>query len=62
MPMLSISHENGFKLTAQNLPSGHSNRFVLVDQQGRIRGYYDGTDDNDMKKLALDIPKLAKAL
>jgi protein SCO1 len=59
--VISLS-ENGFKLSAQNLPSGHSNRFVLVDQQGRIRGYYDGTDDTDMAKLSLDIPKLVKAL
>ena len=44
------------------LPSGHSSRFVLVDKHGKIRGYYDGTDDNDMMKLALDIPKLEKAL
>jgi protein SCO1 len=64
MPQADVVNlsENGFKLTAQNLPSGHSNRFVLVDQQGRIRGYYDGTDDNDVAKLTLDISKLTKAL
>jgi len=64
MPQADVVNlsENGFKLTAQNLPSGHSNRFVLVDQQGRIRGYYDGTDDNDVAKLTLDIPKLVKSL
>jgi len=64
MPQADVVNlsENGFKLTAQNLPSGHSNRFVLVDQQGLIRGYYDGTNDNDVAKLMLDIPKLTKAL
>jgi protein SCO1 len=64
MPVADVVNlsENGFKLTAQNLPSGHSNRFVLVDSRGQIRGYYNGTDDDDVKKLALDIPRLLKSL
>jgi protein SCO1/2 len=32
-------------------PILHSTRFVLVDGQGRIRGYYDGFDEDSMKKL-----------
>jgi protein SCO1/2 len=32
-------------------PILHSTRFVLVDGQGRIRGYYDGIDEDSMKKL-----------
>lgn len=39
-------------------PMMHSLRFVLVDQQGMIRGYYDSTDEEAMKKLILE----AKAL
>ncbi len=29
----------------------HTNNFVLVDQQLRIRGYYDGTDPNSVSEL-----------
>ena len=54
--------ENGFKLTAQDLPSGHSSRFVLVDSKGQIRGYYIGTDPDEVDKLARDIPGLLKSL
>jgi protein SCO1/2 len=36
----------------------HSNRFVLVDRQGRIRGYYDGTDDEQVAQLLKDLKKL----
>ncbi len=52
--------EKGFMLTASELPMGHSSRFVLVDPQGMIRGYYDGVDDESMKKLTEDIVKLSK--
>jgi protein SCO1 len=55
----------GFKLGIEippPAPSGapapepilHSTRFVLVDGQGRIRGYYDGFDEESMKKLVRD--------
>ncbi len=36
----------------------HKASFVLVDRQGRIRGYYDGTVEKDMKKLKEDLPRL----
>lgn len=36
----------------------HSDRVVLTDRQGHIRGYYDGTDVADMQKLVRDIKKL----
>jgi protein SCO1/2 len=39
----------------------HSNRFVLVDRQTRIRGYYDGTDEQAVQKLQQDLKKLYKA-
>ncbi len=54
----------GFKL-AIDVPKGdagstvepilHSTRFVLVDGQGRIRGYYDGEDEAAMRKLMRDL-------
>ena len=33
----------------------HTEQFVLVDKERRIRGYYDGTDKEDMQKLQNDI-------
>ena len=33
----------------------HTEQFVLVDKEKRIRGYYDGTEKEDMKKLKKDI-------
>lgn len=36
----------------------HTNNFVLVDRQKRIRGYYDGTSVLDMKRLTKDIRNL----
>lgn len=50
---------------AQNLGDGgsdfiHTNNFVLVDREGRIRGYYNGTSHEEVDKLLLDIEKLLK--
>ncbi len=36
----------------------HTNNFVLVDKDQRIRGYYDGTSAKEVDKLARDIRKL----
>jgi protein SCO1/2 len=50
----------GFKLALDDTggtevePITHSTRLVLVDQRGQIRGYYGGTDDEDMKRLSVD--------
>jgi protein SCO1/2 len=33
----------------------HSQLFALIDQQGKIRGYYDGTDSSEIRKLISDI-------
>ena len=33
----------------------HTENFVLVDREKRIRGFYDGTDDIDMQELKDDI-------
>lgn len=44
----------------QQAPGGvlHSGAFVLVDQQGRIRGVYDGTNAEKVDQLMLDIDRL----
>lgn len=36
----------------------HSDRLVLIDKNGHIRGYYDGTSDLDTKLLIADIKTL----
>ncbi len=36
----------------------HTNNFVLVDREGRIRGYYDGTSKKEVDELMLDIQRL----
>ncbi|NRA11335.1 MAG: SCO family protein [Crocinitomicaceae bacterium] len=48
---------------AQNLGDAgsdfiHTNNFVLVDRKSRIRGYYDGTSEEEVSKLILDIKLL----
>ncbi len=37
----------------------HSTRFTLVDGQGHIRGYYDGTTNETVDQLGVDARKLA---
>ena len=33
----------------------HTENFILVDKQRRIRGFYDGTDEEDVEKLLADL-------
>lgn len=33
----------------------HTEQFILIDKERRIRGFYDGTEKEDMKKLKNDI-------
>ena len=39
-------------------PIVHSNRFALVDDQGRIRGYYNSYNAEELTQLRLDLAKL----
>ncbi|GMU24405.1 MAG: hypothetical protein AMXMBFR13_44790 [Phycisphaerae bacterium] len=58
----------GFKLAAivdeegvaadPDHPILHSTRFVLVDRQGRIRGYYDGMSAESVEQLKADARRL----
>ena len=50
--------EEDFKLGSVNTPAEHSSRFALVDQKGRIRGYYDGLDPASVDDLEAAIPAL----
>ena len=45
---------NGFKLGSLDDPIIHSDRFALVYGDGQIRGYYGGTDPDDLAKLTRD--------
>lgn len=59
----------GFKLAAEDVPEEiqgtrhdfiHSEKFVLVDSQGRIRGYYSGLDMEQVRQLIDDIRYLLR--
>ncbi len=59
----------GFKLAADDVPEElqgtrhdfiHSEKFVLVDAQGRIRGYYSGLDMEQVRRLIEDVQKLLR--
>lgn len=38
----------------------HDGTFLLLDEQARVRGYYDGLDENTPQQLIKDIEKLLK--
>lgn len=59
--------KEGFKLAVDDTtpvnedePILHSTRFVLVDGEGRIRGYYEAFDEEAVKKLTVDVAALAR--
>jgi protein SCO1/2 len=39
----------------------HSEKFVLVDQQGRIRGYYDSEASDSQDQVLADVQRLLAA-
>lgn len=51
---------DGFRLATQDgdpakeMPILHSTKLVLVDRHGAIRGYYDSSDEDDLRKLIRD--------
>ena len=59
----------GFRLAVADRPESedtdagglitHSDRFVLVDADLRIRGYYHGSDDESVQQLLRDVKKLS---
>jgi len=62
MPDVVDLCENGFMLAAEDLPGGHSTQFVLVDNVGRIRGYFSGTDDQEIELLKEQIRALGREI
>lgn len=49
-----------FKLGSSEEPVFHSPNLTLVDRQGIIRGYYDGTNDEAVRQLFKDAAKIVK--
>jgi protein SCO1/2 len=39
----------------------HTENFVLIDKEKRIRGYYDGTNELEMDKLINDLEVLEES-
>lgn len=52
---LAVEPETGDPLD----PIVHSTRFVLADGHHRVRGYYDGTDPEEVARLDRDLRRLA---
>ena len=56
--------QNGFRLSAVTASTDdgvilHSPRFVLIDRQAQIRGYYDSRDQEALQRLRKDVALLA---
>ncbi len=49
-----------FKLGDVDGSMNHSTRLVLVDQRGRIRGYYGTTEENPVSRIAADALQLER--
>ena len=47
---------------SDNLPAGHSVKFVLIDEDANIRQYYDGTDQASISILRNHINLFLKKL
>lgn len=58
----SLDHlgREGFHLNAVDGSLEHSTRFVVVDRQARIRGYYSSTDDDFLKRLLSAVRQLER--
>jgi protein SCO1/2 len=58
--------KDGFKLTVDSVsgdemnPIVHSERFVLVDKEGTIRGFYDGTTNEAQSRILHDLGDLMR--
>ncbi|MBT3299496.1 MAG: SCO family protein [Candidatus Marinimicrobia bacterium] len=61
-PKVAALSQDGFKLYAKELPVGHAIKFVLIDEKGRIRQYYDGLEKASMAILQSHINRLLKDL
>ncbi len=59
VPTLQMLDRDAFKLGNLDASMQHSTRFVLVDRQSRIRGYYETSDVGSIPKVIADVQALA---
>ena len=59
---IKILKNDGFMLFADELPRGHAIKFILIDDNGKIRKYFDGTDKASVSILREDITRLVKKI
>ncbi len=62
MEKIKTLSTDGFLFMSDNLPAGHSVKFVLIDENGNIRQYYNGTDDASISILRRHINLFLKTL
>lgn len=55
-----IAVQGTIDLKAEHLGITHGSHLVLVDQTGRIRGYFRSSDDEAMAQLMIAIKQLSK--
>ena len=53
---------DGFLFMSDNLPAGHSVKFILIDENAKIRQYYNGTDEASISILRNHINLFLKKL
>jgi protein SCO1/2 len=46
--------KSGFRVGGVDDVTLHTTRFVLIDRQGRVRGYYSSSDEEELRKLRSD--------
>jgi protein SCO1/2 len=52
--------QSGFLVGGVEDVTLHTTRFVLVDRQARVRGYYDSTDEESLRRLLKDARSLVR--
>jgi protein SCO1 len=52
--------KSGFLVGGVDDVTLHTTRFVLIDRQGRVRGYYSSSDEKDLRKLRNDARALLR--
>jgi protein SCO1/2 len=58
LPQIIELSVKGFKLGLNEDPTSHSQRFILIDRQGHIRGYYRSDDAAEMTALRQNLTVL----
>lgn len=54
--------KSGFLVGGVDDVTLHTTRFILIDRQGRVRGYYSSSDEEDLRKLRKDARALLREI